>query len=270
MTYLFKVIKHSSTNTITILAYHSISDYRNHKYSRYYTIDPKLFNLQMNYLHENNFKVINLSEFYEMPKTQAAPNQKIVALTFDDGYADSYFYAYPILRKYSFKATFFLICNFINSKNIFPWLRETRFPGGENLPLSAGQILEMAKGGMDFGSHTYSHQRLVQLLQKQAFEEIQESKIFIEELLHREIISFSYPYGSCSDFNRSHQEMVRKAGYRLAVTSIYGSNTVNSNLFTLRRIPVYANDDLNTFEMKIKGYYDWIGRVQKALALLPK
>jgi hypothetical protein len=64
--------------------------------------------------------------------------------------------------------------------------------------------------------------------------------------------------------------MVRKAGYGLAVTTIYGSNNKNSNPYTLRRISIYANDGLNAFEMKVKGYYDWIGRVQKALSLLSK
>lgn len=266
--YFNKVIKSPSTDTITILTYHSISGYRNLKHSRYYTIDPQLFNLQMNYLHVNNFKVINLSEFYEMMQSHVPANYKTVVLTFDDGYADSFFYAYPVLRKYGFNATFLLICNFIDSEKIFPWLSEPRFPRGENLPLSVGQILDLAKGGMDFGSHTLSHQRLTRLSQKQAFKEIQRSKTYIEQLLDREINSFSYPYGSWSDFDQSHQEMVRKAGYGLAVTSIYGSNALNSNPFSLKRIHMYANDDLNTFEMKINGYYDWIGKIQKMLALL--
>lgn len=253
---------------IAILAYHSVSCHRNLKYGRHYTIDPQLFDLQMNYLKNNNFRVINLAEFYEMIQARTATNYRTIVLTFDDGYADSFLYAYPILKKYGFNATFFLICNFVGSKNTFPWLREPLFPRGENLPLSVDQILDMAKGGMDFGSHSHSHQRLTRLSLKQAFEEIQGSKTYIEKLLGQEIYSFSYPYGSWNDFDGSHQEMVRKAEYGLAVTTIYGSIDLNSNPFALRRISIYANDGLNTFEMKVKGYYDWIGRVQKLLSLL--
>jgi len=252
----------------TILVYHSISIHRNVKHSRHFTIDPQLFNSQMNYLHKNNFRVINLTEFNEMIQAPITANHKTIVLTFDDGYADSYIYAYPILKKYGFSATFSLICSFVDSKETFPWLRESPFPRGENLPLSMDQILEMDKGDMDFGSHANSHQRLTRLSQKQAFEEIQRSKTYIEDLLGREINSFFYPYGSWSDFDRSHQEMVRKTGYRLGVTSIYGSNKAKSNPFSLKRIPVYANDDQKTFEMKINGYYAWVGKIQKMLSLL--
>lgn len=263
--YINKLIKPLSSDTVTILAYHSISHYRNFKHSRHYTINPQLFDLQMNFLHDYNFNVISLSEFYKMIQTSAPANYKTVVLTFDDGYADSYYYAYPILKKYGFSGTFFLICSFVGSKKIFPWLHEPLLPLGENLPLSLAQILDMAKGGMDFGSHTNSHRRLTWLYKEQAIEEIQGSKNYIEELLGREINSFSYPYGSWRDFDRSHQEIIRNAGYRLAVTTIYGSNTFKSNPLSLRRISIYANDNLNTFEMKINGYYDWIGTVQKML-----
>lgn len=255
-------------NPITILAYHSISSHRNSRNSRHFTVDPQVFDLQMNYLHDHNFRVMNLSEFHKTIQTRIEANHRTIVLTFDDGYADSFFYAYPILKKYGFSATFFLISNFIGSKKIFPWLHEPLSPRGENFPLSVDQILEMAKGGMDFGSHTHSHIRLEQLSQKQASAEIRGSKIYIEELLGREIKFFSYPYGSWNDFDRSHQEMVRKAGYELAVTTIYGSNNRNSNPFTLKRISIYANDGLNTFEMKTNGCYDWIGKVQKFLSLL--
>jgi peptidoglycan/xylan/chitin deacetylase (PgdA/CDA1 family) len=255
-------------SSIAILAYHSISSYRDLKYDRHFTVDPQLFNLQMNYLHKNNFCVINLTKLYEMIQAPVTPNHKIIVLTFDDGYADSYIHAYPILKKYGFNATFFLICNLIGSKRIFPWLREPLFPCGENFPLSEGQILEMAEGGMDFGSHSLSHQRLNRLSPQKAFEEIRGSKIYIQDLLGQEIISFSYPYGSWSDFDRFHQKMVQKVGYRLAVTSIFGSNDLNSNLFLLKRIPIYANDSLDTFEMKINGYYNWIGKIQKVMSFL--
>jgi len=267
-----KHIKHflnnKMINSTTILTYHSISDHRKFKYSRHYTINPQLLNLQMNYLYDNNFKVINLAELYDRIQGRIKVNQKTLVLTFDDGHADSYIYACPILKKYGFCATFFLISSFVGSKNLFPWLHEPIFPQGENLPLSAEQILDMAKEGMDFGSHTLSHQRLSQLSQNQAYKEINESKTYLEELLGREINYFSYPYGSWNDFDHTHQEIVRKAGYKLAVTSIYGSNSINSNLFSLRRIPIYGSDNLNTFRMKINGYYDWIEKVQKLLFVL--
>ena len=85
-------------------------------------------------------------------------------------------------------------------------------------------------------------------------------------MLGRKIISFAYPYGSFNDFDRIHQEMVEKAGYKLAVTTIFGSNHDVSNKFLLKRIPIFGNDDLYNFEMKINGYYDWIGKPQNIMS----
>ncbi|MFW6124199.1 MAG: polysaccharide deacetylase family protein [Acidobacteriota bacterium] len=247
------------------LTYHSISKYRDQTKNFYYTISPELFNAQMKYLYDHNFKIINLSHWHRLQSKQDSSLNRSIVLTFDDGYADSFFYAYPVLKKHGFSATFFLICEFIDSKNIFPWLQEPKFLNNENLPLSSKQIIQMDKDGMDFGSHTLSHKDLTQISQEEAWKEIKGSKEYLEDLLGHDIISFSYPYGSWSNFNASTTEMLKKAGYKMALTSIYGSNSLQADLYSLKRIPVYADDDLTKFGMKCQGHYNWMGRLQKLM-----
>ena len=118
---------------------------------------------------------------------------------------------------------------------------------------------------MDFGSHTLSHKDLTKISSKEAWAEIRGSKEYIEDLLGQNMLSFSYPYGSWSNFNDSTTEIIKKAGYKLAVTSLYGSNSFHQNLLSLKRIPVYANDDLMKYVMKCQGHYNWIGHLQKLM-----
>ena len=75
--------------------------------------------------------------------------EKPVIITFDDGYADNYENAYPILKKYGFKATIFLIYDFTNTyPNYLTW----------------DQIAEMKESGLiRFESHTMTHANLAEL-----------------------------------------------------------------------------------------------------------
>jgi len=266
-----KCFDFSKTDFQTVIfCYHSISKYRDMTKNFYYTISPELFNDQMKFLYDNNFNVINLSEWFQLCTNNNESLKNSVIITFDDGYADSFHYAYPILKKHGFSATFFLICNFINSQTIFPWLQEPKFPNNENLPLSSEQIIQMDQDGMDFGSHSLSHTDLTRISKKKAQEEIRGSKEYLEDLLGHDIISFSYPYGSWSNFNSSTKEMVKMTGYKLAVTSIYGSNALHSDLFSLKRFPVYADDNINKFHMKCEGYYSWLGSFQKLMSYVSR
>jgi peptidoglycan/xylan/chitin deacetylase (PgdA/CDA1 family) len=70
-----------------------------------------------------------------------------VILTFDDGYADAYTNAFPILKKYGMTATFFVVTE---------WL-DTRQPGY----LTWDQVREMSAAGMSIQSHTRTHRNLI-------------------------------------------------------------------------------------------------------------
>ncbi len=85
--------------------YHHIKDTKKttDKVAEGLSLNPDKFNEEMEYLTSENYRAVNLDEiFFE------SENKEIV-ITFDDGYKDVIENAYPVLKRYGFRATVFLI-----------------------------------------------------------------------------------------------------------------------------------------------------------------
>ena len=79
---------------------------------RFGEVDKTTFNWQMELL-DKYFNVLPLAVALEKVKTGQLPS-RAVCITFDDGYADNYLNALPILEKYNHKATFFIASGYLN------------------------------------------------------------------------------------------------------------------------------------------------------------
>jgi peptidoglycan/xylan/chitin deacetylase (PgdA/CDA1 family) len=98
------------------------------------------------------------------------------------------------------------------------------------------QIKELARNGMEIGSHTHRHVILASVSTDLATEELSLSKAIIESKLGISCHSFSYPKGSYpEDGNEKTNQLVKKAGYQSAVYMHYGFNTNNTNQYFLTR-----------------------------------
>ena len=73
--------------------------------------------------------------------------------------------------------------------------------------------------GLEIGAHTVSHVSLAQVPVEEQREEIERCKGDLETLLQRDVVSFSYPFGSRDDFDDTTVELVRKAGFARACTN---------------------------------------------------
>jgi peptidoglycan/xylan/chitin deacetylase (PgdA/CDA1 family) len=105
--------------------------------------------------------------------------------------------------------------------------------------LTWNEAREMADSGLiTIGAHTITHPILSRVDSIKAQSEIIAGKFLIEERLGLPVHYFAYPNGGKSDFNDEHVAMVKEAGYRAACATISGSNDINSDLFTLKRIDV--------------------------------
>ena len=245
---------------VRILLYHKVCDLPEGKY-RDHAVPPASFARQMEFLFQNRFNVITLEQFLEYKEKNIKPPPKSVIITFDDGYMENYINAYPILERYNFKATFFIVTDYIDSEEPFRWLdwdklllSQFQEKKTDWLPLNRQMILTMSASGFSFGSHTKSHCPLNQVEKEVAIEELKGSKECLEEILAKPIASFSYPYG---ELNETVKSLIRAAGYRVAVDGMGPGNTIESDFFKLSRVAFGRRDSFLRFKNKVRGAYDW-------------
>jgi peptidoglycan/xylan/chitin deacetylase (PgdA/CDA1 family) len=104
-----------------------------------------------------------------------------------------------------------------------------------NKMLTWDQVREMNRHGIDFGGHTVTHPFLSRLTPPEAAWEAQECKRRIEAELQRSVEHFAYPNGRTEDLGPANREVLRAAGYRAAVTTIWGINSPLTDPMELRR-----------------------------------
>jgi len=254
---------------IPILVYHRVCPLKYKKEVPYANVLPEQFDFQMNYL-KNNFKIITVSEYLKKIQNNLILGNE-ACITFDDGYKDNYIYAFPILRKYFLRATFFLTTKYIGENTPFPWIiidkggKEDIYANRERwLPLSWNEVKEMMKYGMEFGTHTHTHRDSLSNMDKKEIEwEIKEcTRIFKEKTgVYPEL--FSYPHGTFKDYNKTHIKLLKLYNYKGALTTNAGRNSVEQNPYELKRIIIYEEDSLWEFKKKVNGAYDIAGVLQK-------
>ena len=87
--------------------------------------------------------------------------------------------------------------------------------------LSKKEIRYLSSLGMIIGSHSESHTLLSRLTFKKQFEEIKNSKIFLEKIINKNIDTFCYPYGGKISYNRNTLKILKKLKFKLAYTVEY-------------------------------------------------
>ena len=182
---------------------------------------PEIFDAQMAYLTAAGYHVIPLS-LLEENLTQGAPlPPNPIVLSFDDGWRNQFIYAFPILQKYHYTATFFVFTNAIDRHGFLTW---------DNL-----RVLRDA--GMTIGSHTLSHPFLTKITNPDTlWSEINTSKRILEKNLGIPVSEFAYPFGQ---YNATITALVKQAGY----TSARGDYVTRGN--TQTREQLYELSALN-------------------------
>lgn len=232
---------------ILILNYHSVGNSE-------LSISASLFEEQMVFL-KNNFNILDLSNLDNIKD-----NKKVnIIITFDDGYENNYNFAFPILKKYSIPATIFIVSDFV-LKNKLEDPRHYLF----EKPLNVGQIQEMMKYGISFGSHSKTHNKISSLSNDDAIKEIVGSKKEIEEALSCKINSFAFPFGQKKDIGSLNTDIFLNNGYNFVLTTNWGINKFKSiNNFNLKRIIINPEDNFLDFKRKLSGRWNFISSFQK-------
>jgi len=211
-----------------------------------YTVSVRGFEDQMHSLQDGHYRVISLeAAILDFGKPEATTTNS-VCVTFDDGFRDTYIHAAPVLEKLRYPATFFLVSGFMGRMNSFESDPRT---GNQHLLMGWSEAKELSHAGFELGSHTVTHPMLTQVSTDRAVEEIENSKQEIESRLNREVRYFAYPHGR---FDQRIRDMVCRAGYRAACSTLSGFANRDNDFFALRRIEIFGNDSLRTFRRKLK------------------
>ncbi len=210
------------------------------------------FEKQIKFLKDLNFETI---EFDDINKAK----RNSFILTFDDGYKDNLTNALPILKKYNYTATCFVVSDLIGKSNL--WDKNYKNFKHKEL-LTIHDLVEWNKSGMKIGSHTKNHLNITKINEEDIDEEIQSSKKKIEDLIGTEINSFSYPYGKV---NKVTAEKVRSI-YKYAVTTVKSRfNSTKHNLNFIPRIHMSNNFSKLKIFIKMKTFYEDLKYNEKQL-----
>ena len=174
-------------------------------------------------------------------------------LTFDDGFLSDFEIVYPILKDKGVKATFF-----INEENI-------GLPGY----LELSHLKEIAKAGMEIGSHGLTHHYLINMERDEAIREIKESKDRLEKQVGTEVKSFA-PVGG--HYRKWMKSIAQEAGYRAFATMIPGKTNGGENMVLLHRNHIQSHHDAGYLSRLINGDYRTLvmNRLRYNLLQIPK
>lgn len=206
-------------------------------------VPPAEFDRQMKYLAEQGYQSVSLQEVRNFILEGEPLPPRPVVITFDDGYRDNYTYALPILEKYGFTATVFVVVNTIGKVNKFDLGVQP-----VNQMMSWSELRDMAGRGITIGAHTMDHPHLSDVAADKALYQIRESKAALEKGLGLPVKYFCYPYGS---YNQEVKKMVEECGYEAATTTRPGLNKVNDDIFALKRIYVTGQMSLQKFSKEL-------------------
>jgi len=227
LNYLFS----SLSSGIPVLNYHQINNTAHNAL----TLSSQEFEAQMAYLYQSGYTTISPDQLIDYLRYGNTLPQNPILITFDDGYEDNYRVAYPILQKYNFTATIFLITDFVGTNKRY---------------LTWDQVKEMKGNGFSFGSHTLSHLFLTNASENDMRSQLEQSRQTMEWRLNQKIEYLAYPGGA---YNQQIIKIARQAGYRAAFTINLGRNTLNCGLFTLNRIPIFAGThSFLRFQLRLK------------------
>ncbi len=192
------------------------------------SISPQMFAGQMALLHVEGAHPITLATLMDALSGKRALPAHPVVLTFDDGYADFATAVEPVMARYGFVATDFVVSGFVNRPRY----------------MTAAQVLQMDADGMVIGSHTVHHADLAALPPAAALAEIANGKTALEKLLGHPVLDFAYPYGA---FNAVVAQLVQQVGFREAVTTMHGDLQTLNGRFELHRTEMGGAPSLATF-----------------------
>lgn len=238
----------SEGNTkIPILLYHHIlseAENENQK-DNSCVVSLENFEQQMKYLYDNGFHTITSQELSDFLYKKIPVPPKSVMINFDDGYYSNIVRAYPVLKKYGFKATLFVIGDAVKEG------KEENF-NPKNFQFLKVESMEYTKDVFEYASHTNNLHSSIgdktglylatkeQIIGdiRQSFKKTDSNKIF------------SYPLGQ---YNQVTLDAIKELKITMAVTTKEGYVTKDTNGLEIKRFIIFRSYSMKKFEKIVNG-----------------
>jgi len=224
------------------------------------------FQRQVEYLRRC-YEITGLDQALDYLNGTYRPQKPLVVLTFDDGYEGVFAHVSPRFCQAGIRGITFLPTRHIGSAG--DWERAEKGYKGKIMNWEMLKQLVRDKA-IEIGSHGITHRKMSALSRAEALQELQGSKEAIEKKLGIQVRFFAYPYGQARECTRTIKELVQKAGYAAACSTIWGRHSGKDDIYALRRLRVDYDDSLFEFKLKLWGGYDWLEAVHLLKGMLRK
>jgi peptidoglycan/xylan/chitin deacetylase (PgdA/CDA1 family) len=227
----------ASAQRIPVLMYHEIAGQA--KTSSPLAVAPDVFRGQLAYLHEAGFSTLTAGELaaFLADGTGELPERPVV-LTFDDGYADFYTAALPVMKQHGFTGTLFQTTGWVGR------------PDAATRMLNWRELAEIERAGIEIGAHSVWHPQLDQLSEQDLRDELYASKSALEDHLGVAVPGLAYPYGYSSPRVR---QVARELGYTYAYSVDNAMTTSAAGRFTFPRLTVRRSTTMSGFRDLVNG-----------------
>lgn len=193
-------------NSAPILLYHAVGEPVEIEWPPSLIMSAALFESHLQYLTQEGYTVVSVENLTELLSEGVSLN-KVVAMSFDDGYRNNYTDVLPLLNKYNAKASFYIV-----NRDI-----------GKTIYMDKEMLLNLLNCGMEIGSHTINHAPLALIDPKYLPWETGSAKKFLEEILEGyQLHGMAYPNGG---YNAKVLEAVKQYGFTYGLTGKVGVNT---------------------------------------------
>ncbi len=228
---------------LPIVMYHGLL--KDKRYHNNFFISPQLFEKDLRYFRENNYTPVFVKDLIDYVDNGVPLPEKPVLITFDDGFYNSYVYAYPLLKEYNMKAVVSIIGKLTDKASLI----EDKSPNYSYLAWDEVQELN-SSGIIEIQNHSYdmhgNDHRRRGAMQKQG-ESIEQYRLALEEdvgnfqnqifeMTGQKPTAFTYPYGF---FSKNSKEILKNMGFRASFSCAEGINFITRDpdcLYRLKRV----------------------------------
>jgi peptidoglycan/xylan/chitin deacetylase (PgdA/CDA1 family)/predicted ATP-grasp superfamily ATP-dependent carboligase len=240
------------TRGALVLCYHAVSD----RWPCELAIPAARLERQLRLLLARGYRAVTFSQVAKAPRSD-----RLLAVTFDDGYQSILDNGLPVLERLAIPATLFMPSAFVDEprlswSGIDHWLEG---PFAEELtPMSWASLRRLVEAGWEIGSHTCSHRPLAELSDEELREELFDSRLTLERGLGLTCRSVAYPYGAA---DQRVIAAARQAGYEAAAT--LPIRLGHPEALAWPRVGLYRTDGSGRFRIKVS-------RMNRALRATPE